>query len=225
MIFKIVTCRLNLEPLEAQKKSFTGSLFIFILSLYGFYLIMNGAFEGWKLSLERYEKNPFIDDMVVTTSTKQVKISALGKDNNIMINQDTGEVSGTHVVTYKKVDDGEFVKLFSANVALTFDLRAAGIKTFSVLIWMVQHRAIGKDIVILDQLALSDWKNAHEGKDLSYATFKRGLNELEGARIIAKTLRKGHYFINPNFVFNGNRIAFSSVIERDTTQKKELKNG
>ncbi|HAS4945595.1 TPA: hypothetical protein I7C88_003668 [Vibrio cholerae] len=163
--------------------------------------------------------------MVVTTSTKQVKISALGKDNNIMINQDTGEVSGTHVVTYKKVDDGEFVKLFSANVALTFDLRAAGIKTFSVLIWMVQHRAIGKDIVILDQLALSDWKNAHEGKDLSYATFKRGLNELEGARIIAKTLRKGHYFINPNFVFNGNRIAFSSVIERDTTQKKELKNG
>jgi hypothetical protein len=44
---------------------------------------------------------------------------------------------------------------------------------------------------------------------------KRGLAELEKARIIAKTLRQGRYFINPNFVFNGDRVAFTTLIERD----------
>jgi hypothetical protein len=43
---------------------------------------------------------------------------------------------------------------------------------------------------------------------------KRGLNELENASIIAKTIRKSFYFINPNFIFNGNRVAFTTVIDR-----------
>ena len=46
------------------------------------------------------------------------------------------------------------------------------------------------------------------------ATFKRGLAELETAKLIAKTVRKGRYFVNPSFVFNGDRVAFSTVIER-----------
>ena len=51
------------------------------------------------------------------------------------------------------------------------------------------------------------------------ATFKRGINELEKASIIAKTLRKGRYYINPNFVFNGDRIDFTNLIERKAKDK------
>ncbi|MFY0838350.1 hypothetical protein ACA371_28650, partial [Klebsiella pneumoniae] len=50
---------------------------------------------------------------------------------------------------------------------------------------------------------------------LSLATMKRGINELEKAKIIAKTMRKSFYFINPNFLFNGDRVAFTTVIERE----------
>ena len=32
----------------------------------------------------------------------------------------------------------------------------------------------------------------------------------------------GVYFINPNFVFNGDRIVFSTAIERQTEQQQEL---
>lgn len=176
------------------------------------------------MSLQRYKENPFLNNMQINTSTKQVTVSSLGKDDNILVNQATGEINGTSVVTYKKVDDAEFVKLFSANIALTFDLRSAGIKTFSVLVWMVQHRAIGKDIVILDHMALEEWCEIHEPKSISHATFKRGLNELEKSKIIAKTMRKGSYFINPNFVFNGDRIAFSTVIERKKKSAKRDEN-
>ena len=170
------------------------------------------------VSLERYRTNPFIVDMVVPVKGRQVKLSRLGKDDNIIVNQSTGEVQGTHLTTYKKVDGEQVVKLFTANIGLTFDLSAAGIKTFSVLIWVVQHKAISKDEVDLDALILEDFTEAHsENKkplNLSIATFKRGLNELEKAQVIAKTMRKGRYFINPNFMFNGDRIAFTTLFER-----------
>lgn len=113
----------------------------------------------------------------------------------------------------------QFLKLFTRNIALTFDLTSPGIKAFNVLCWAVQAGALAKDEVALDSFALEDFLAAHQGrnppiKDFSIATFKRGLAELETAKLIAKTVRKGRYFVNPSFVFNGDRVAFSTVIER-----------
>ncbi len=115
----------------------------------------------------------------------------------------------------QRVDSEQFVKLFTANIGLTFDLSSAGIKAFNVLLWAVQKQAFAKDQVLLDSRALDDFLKSYDSLKLSYATLKRGINELEKAQIIAKTMRKGFYFINPNFVFNGDRIAFTTLIERD----------
>ena len=129
--------------------------------------------------------------MIVPGKNRQVRLSKLGKDDNILINQDTGEILGTHVTT---------------------------LKVFSVLIWAVQYSALSKDEVDLDLLVLEAFTEANKDKEpplmLSPATFRRGINELEKAQIVAKTLRQGRYFINPNFVFNGDRIAFTTLIER-----------
>lgn len=169
----------------------------------------------------RYEANPFMEGMVVPIKGQKVQMSRLGKDDNVLVNQATGEIQGTHITTYKQVDSQQFVKLFTANIALTFELGAAGIKTFGVLVWVLQGRSIDKDLVPLDKFLLADFlKNqtvkTPSGKkiSLSLPTFSRGLSELEKAKIIAKHVRQGWYFINPNFVFNGDRIAFSTVIER-----------
>lgn len=169
----------------------------------------------------RYAENPFVGELNVPISTKQVKVSPIGKDDNILVNQNTGEISGTHVTTYKKVDAEEFVKLFTANIALTFNLNSAGIKAFNVLVYLMQKRGIQRDLLTLDKLTLEEFLKAHEDRTpplkLSLSTFKRGLSDLESAKIIAKHLRAGDYYINPNFIFNGNRIAFSTVIERKQT--------
>lgn len=166
----------------------------------------------------RYESNPFIEGMVIPIRGQNVQLSKLGKDNNILVNQTTGEIHGTHVTTYRKVDAEQFVKLFTANIALTFDLKAAGIKAFNVLVWMLQNTSISKDLVPLDKFALDSFLKAHDYRKppikLSQPTFWRGLAELEAAQIIAKHVRQGWYFINPNFVFNGDRVAFTAVIER-----------
>lgn len=170
------------------------------------------------MSAARYKTNPFLEGMVIPVKGRQVKLSRLGKDDNILINQGTGEILGTHITTFKKVDSEQFVKLFTANIALTFDLSSPGIKAFSVLLWVVQNKAMAKDDVDLDTLALDEFTESHSDQDpplrLSPATFRRGLCELEKAQIIAKTMRQGRYFINPNFIFNGDRLAFTTIIER-----------
>lgn len=176
---------------------------------------------------KRYSTNPFIADLVVNTTQKSIRVNqiGLGKEDNILVNQLTGEIKGTHVSTYRKVDEEEFVKIFSRNIALTFDLSAAGIKAFNVLIYAVQQ-GVGKDTVIIDQYTLEAFIKCHLDKDppvtlnLSYPTLMRGLKELEKSKILAKCLRKAHYFINPSFVFNGDRIAFTTIIERKKTKSK-----
>lgn len=170
------------------------------------------------MSVLRYKTNPFLENMTVPVRGQKVQISKLGRDDNVLVNQSTGEVHGTHVTTYRKVDSEQFVKLFTTNIAMTFELSSAGIKAFGVLLWAVQHRALAKDEVDLDSYVLDEFTTLHIEAEtplkLSYATFKRGITELEKAQIIAKTIRKGRYFINPNFVFNGDRIAFTTLIER-----------
>lgn len=175
------------------------------------------------MSQQRYKTNPFLEDMVIPVKGKTVRLSVLGKDDNILVNQSTGEVlGGTHVTSYKKVDGEQFIKLFTQNIALTFGLSSSGIKTFNVLLWVLQHKALAKDEVDFDALVLEDFIEAHkEDKPplkLSLATFKRGITELENAKIIAKAERRGRYFINPNLVFNGDRLAFTTIIERKKTK-------
>jgi len=172
-----------------------------------------------RAAVVRYKENPFLDDMDISTRKKQVRVRAMGKDSDIsIINHETGELSGTQLVTYKQVDDEEFVKLFAKNLALTFDLTAAGNKALFVLIWVVQYKAIEKDIVPLDKFTHEDFVEAHANNKkplmLSITTFTRGINELEKARIIAKSRKAGEYYINPSFVFNGDRVAFTKIIER-----------
>jgi len=179
------------------------------------------------MSFSRHKTNPFLDDMIVPVKGKQVRLSRLGRDESILVNQSTGEVQGTHVTTFKRVDGEQFVKLFTANIGLTFDLSSAGIKAFSVLLWVVQNKALSKDEIDMDSFTLEDFLESQtltneQPLRLSLATFKRGINELEKAQIVAKTMRQGRYFINPNFVFNGDRIAFTTMIERKKSHQEQL---
>lgn len=178
------------------------------------------------MSSERYKENPFLEGMVIPVKGRHVRLSPLGKDDNVLVNQNTGEVHGTHVTTYKRVDGEQFVKLFTANIAMTFDLSSAGIKAFNVLMWSLQHKALSKDEIYLDthvREAFIEEQTKHSEKKLrlSQPTFSRGLAELTKAQVIAKTIRQGVYWINPNFVFNGDRIAFTTLIERQSAEEQQ----
>lgn len=172
-----------------------------------------------KNDIVRHKENPFLENLEIKLASKNVRITPLGNNDNILINQSSGEVSGTHVVAHKRVDSSKFVKTFADYMAFTFDLTKAGNKALKVVMWAVQQKSINKDTVSLTKYTLEDFLLFHELVDpplsLSQPTFARGLKELEEAKIIAKTRERGLYFINPNCIFNGDRIAFTTVIERD----------
>jgi hypothetical protein len=166
----------------------------------------------------RYKENPFIEGMSMEVGSKLINVSTLGKDNNILVSQVTGEVTGTHVVARKRVDKAKFVKAFSDYMAFTFDLTKAGNKALRVVMWAAKEYAIGKDKVDLGRYMYEEFLETYADSEpplvLSYSTYNRGLAELEKAKIIAKTMRTGHYFLNPDCLFNGDRIAFTTILER-----------
>lgn len=175
---------------------------------------------------KRYELNPFVEGMEITLGNKSVRVSALGKNDSVLVNQVTGEVTGTHVVARKRVDKDKFVKTFADYMAFTFDLSKSGNKALRVVMWATKEYAIGKDKVDLGRYTyeafLDFYADSNPPLVLSYPTFTRGLAELERAKIIAKTIRQGYYFLNPNCLFNGDRVAFSTVIERQPEEQGEL---
>lgn len=161
--------------------------------------------------------NPFLKELNLRKKRNTIKVNtSMGKENNIIINQGTGEIVGeyTHVTTFREVDEIEFVKLFSKNIALTFDLTSAGIKAFNVLIYAVQNKALNKDLIQLDSQTREEFLELEDNKNfkLSNSSFLRGLRELVQSKIIAHYSVRGMYFINPNFVFNGDRLAFTNAI-------------
>jgi hypothetical protein len=141
----------------------------------------------------RHSVNPFTDNLVVNSKSKRISVSnsVLGKDADVFINHSTGEVMQTSVTTFKQVDDAEFTKIFAQNIALTFNLKSAGIKAFNVLIWCVQYHAINKDMVQIDETTLDDFILKHKKLTLSLTTMYRGVDELIKAQIIARQKKVG----------------------------------
>lgn len=173
------------------------------------------------VKIVRHKTSPFHKDMLIPVGTKNVKIGALGAENNILVNQVTGVETGTHVVAHKKVDSEPFVKTFADYMAFTFELSKAGNKALRVAMWALKSNGIGRDTVMLDGLMLEDFIAAHQKPPakITLPTFKRGLAELCKAQIIAKSYRAGMYFINPSCMFNGDRIAFTTILEREASAK------
>ena len=166
---------------------------------------------------EKHKENPFINKMMVKYKTKKESVSVIGTGGNLVINDEGEEVgnSTTHVVTKKVVDSDQFVKLFTQNIALTFNLKSAGVKAFSVLIWAIQNHSYNKDQVFLNDFIREEFIASQEKTDkplkLSKSVFYKGLAELEKESIIAKSMIQGCFWINPSFVFNGNRIGPNSA--------------
>ena len=170
--------------------------------------------------MKRFTENPFLQRSKLPVGSKNIHLTKLGKDRNILVNQVTGEIQGTHVVAHKKVDSEKFIKTFANYMAFTFELTKAGNKALRVVMWALQENGLCKDKITLDKFIFEDFMKHYEHYvpelALSFVTFKRGLTELCAARIIAKAIKRGDYFINPHCMFNGDRVAFTTLIERNT---------
>lgn len=151
----------------------------------------------------KYASNPFIPATTANTKTGVRRISNTTGDRMMVVSESTGQIIAPAGFWHTaEVDKSQFVKLYVNGVKAFKDLTGAGTKVFELLYLEVQKNT-GKDRVylsfqLLDPAIIS----------ISESTFMRGMRELVNKGFIAETMAQGWYFLNPDYMWNGDRLAF-----------------
>lgn len=152
---------------------------------------------------KRFDHNPFIANALVNTKQGVKKITSKDGERMMVVSENTGEiVAPAGFWQAQEVDKTQFVKLFVNGVKALKDLTGAGTKVFELLYLKVQE-SVGKDQIWLtfpsiDQVATP----------LGETTFYRGMKELLGKGFVAESMTPGLYYLNPDYMWNGDRLAF-----------------
>lgn len=162
-----------------------------------------------------YDKNPFMVD--ITTRTRRVTNK---RGDMMLVNSNTGEIQSSIAGFWEaeEVDGTKFVKLFVQGVKALKELTGAGTKVFEVLYLRVQEN-IGKDQVFMAFSSVDQTITP-----MSNPTYDRGMREILEKGFIAATPTQGWYWLNPSFVWNGDRLAFVREYRKASNKKPQAIN-
>lgn len=148
-----------------------------------------------------YKTNPSVPAAgSVQTRTRTTQVAKGGKA--VVINA-TGEVLGKASIAFmqsEEVDPEKFVKLYMEGVRQVTGLSKAGTSVCEMVYDQMQKNPNNDHIIMAYSLA----------KEIGLAerTFRRGLKDLIEKQIIFASPAEGMYFLNIQYMFNGNRLHF-----------------
>jgi hypothetical protein len=153
---------------------------------------------------KKYEKNPSIKDALESTRKGARMIGNKGGNSGYIVSSETGEqVGAAFFATTQEVDKTKFIKLYAEGIKSITGLSGTAMRVFEVVCWQVS-RQVAKDKIYLHySLQLDD-----KVKPILERTFWRGLSELVDKDFLYPSTEKNHFFINVNYLFNGDRLAF-----------------
>jgi len=137
-----------------------------------------------------------------------LKSTLLGEDEECkIISNPIGDGKPPGIARVRAVDNEKYVKIYTGFITQWFDLTQAAQK---ILAYIITILPINKDLIHLplDRLSAATGYTSESSMYIA-------LNELVNKRIIARYKERNFYFINPNFLFNGNRIVFADAIQRN----------
>lgn len=162
-----------------------------------------------------YEKNPFVGGAVANTKQGVKRISNKDGNRMMVVSESTGEVMApAGFWQAQEVDKTQFVKLYVNGVKAFRDLTGAGTKVFELLYLEVQKQ-VGKDRAYLSFNAIEQ-----DVTPMSEATYARGMRELIEKKFIAPSTLQGWFFINPDYMWNGDRLAFVKEYRKAPSRPK-----
>lgn len=165
--------------------------------------------------LALYKTNPFVNLASANTKEGVKRITDKTGTKMMVVSQDTGEiVAPAGFWQTQEVDKTQFVKLYINGVKAFKDLSGAGTKVFALLYMEVQKQ-IGKDRVYLSFHAIDQDINP-----MSETTYSRGMRELIEKKFLAPSTLQGWFFINPDYLWNGDRLAFVKEYRLKTARQR-----
>jgi len=170
---------------------------------------------------KKWETNPFLPMLLKDSESKVKKVSSpLKKDDLLLVSRTTGEIptnANIGIIYTQKIERNEFIKLYVKGMAALFGLTKAGQKVFALLYSALSGKeGKDKDLVTLYYPALP--KETQE--QISYRIFTKGINDLIKAEFIAESIMPFQYYINPTYIFNGDRLALIHLYEVEKSKKR-----
>lgn len=155
-----------------------------------------------KLRATIYKQNPFMDEKYPLVQVKTKRIT--NNKGGYMVKAADGEVVSQIAGFWhaEEVDSTKFVKLYVNGVKAFSGLTSKGTKVFELMYYEIQNN-IGNDKIQLRFQSIDQ-----EMTKISKSTFYDGLNELVEKKFLAPTDVPNFYWVNPDYVWNGDRLSF-----------------
>ena len=163
--------------------------------------------------------NPLMEPQQVTSKRRFVRSGHAEE----LINPRTGEVHGVATIhQVEERDDAEFVKVFAAGVAASYELTKTAQRVFQVVLDQYQRTPMSRGYA--DSVNLFWFGDGIEGRDvgMSEYTFKRGLRELLDKGFLYPK-DSASFWTNSALFFKGDRVLFiKEYRRRKLTEQQEL---
>ncbi len=116
-----------------------------------------------------------------------------------------------------EVDKTQFVKLYVDGVSAIEGLSSSGKKVFKILYLAIRDNKDTDTILMSFDIVDQDIVK------ISRTTYFKGMKELADKKFIAETMIQNYYFINPDYMFNGDRLTFMKTYYLKDKKKLKLK--
>lgn len=137
------------------------------------------------------------------------------------MNPATGEITGIAAIhQIEERDDAEFVKVFAAGVAASYELTKTAQRVFQVVLDQYQRTPMSRGFA--DAIELFWFGDGIEGRDVGMKedTFKKGLRELLDKGFLAPKSPTS-FWTNPALFFKGDRVLFIKEYRRRKPTEQE----
>lgn len=175
------------------------------------------------INLRKLDYSPTINPLVQPQEIKSKRRYVKSGRADDLINPATGEVVGVAAIhQVEERDDAEFVKVFAAGVAASYELTKTAQRVFQIVLDQYQRTPMSKGFA--DYVNLFWFGDGIEGRDvgMSEKTFQRGLKELLEKRFIYPK-DSASYWTNPALFFKGDRVMFIKEYRRRVSSEDQRK--
>lgn len=159
-----------------------------------------------------YRQNPWLNELAVSSKTRNKIITSESPDKRMVITDANGNPEDqlpTGFYYKKKVEANQFVKIYTTGIAEIMGLSRAGAKVFHYLFDTLSE-AINKNTLMVqlryEHMQEDERYFSKTGKPISKATYYKGIRDLMAKEFIAQSDTPSLFFINPTYMFNGDRL-------------------
>lgn len=167
----------------------------------------DGDVNVFKLSeAPEYTRNPFLEKKTHLVKLGSEMRTVAGYSETLQ-DASGNDLLGRHIIAKKEIVDTEkFAKIYIDAVKTMWELDNSGVRIFT---YILENLPINGDVVVLSATSIMKYCG-YKSKTSVIA----GINNLVQNNIIAKTISKNLYYINPLLIFNGNRLSLINSYEK-----------